>query len=322
MPPCEVILDVDTGVDDALALLLALRHPSLRVRAITCVDGNTSVEQVVQNTLKVLEAAGAPHIPVAQGAAHPILEPTRYAHYVHGRDGLADLDLPAPARKPVAMHAVELLRSELLASPGPVTLIALAPLTNLALLIRTFPEVLARIERIVFMGGSAGVGNVTPVAEFNIWHDPEAAAVVLSSGVRLTMYGLDVFYDVAITRSEAQHLQAGSDRGASLAGRLLLHLIGTYTHEARIPLRAAATIGDAGAVCAVADPTGLTCRRMPVSVSLASGPTRGQTVVDQRTHVVPSDSELGVPYAPVDVALAVERERYRRLFLETVKRVD
>jgi pyrimidine-specific ribonucleoside hydrolase len=184
-----VIIDCDTGVDDALALLLAVRHPALDLRAVTCVAGNTDVDGVVRNTLTVLELAGAPGVPVARGAERPLIEAVRTARHVHGRDGMGDLGLPAPARTPVDVDAVTLLRREILAAPRPVTLIPTAPATNIALLLRTHPEVTRNIERIVFMGGAVATGNATPVAEFNVWHDPEATAIMLTAGVPITMYG-------------------------------------------------------------------------------------------------------------------------------------
>lgn len=131
---------------------------------------------------------------------------------------MADLGLPAPARRPAEVDAVTLLRREILASPRPVTLIPTAPLTNIALLLRTHPEVTRNIERIVFMGGAVEVGNATPVAEFNVWHDPEAAAVLLTAGVPITMYGLDVFRQVVVEAEEVHRLRASGDRGARLAG--------------------------------------------------------------------------------------------------------
>ena len=197
-----VIIDCDTGVDDALALLFAVRHPALDVRAVTCVAGNTDVDGVVRNTLTVLEQAGAGDIPVARGAERPLIEPVRTAQHVHGRDGMGDLGLPAPTRVPVDVDAVTLLRREILASPTPVTLIPTAPLTNIALLLRTHPEVVRNIERIVFMGGAVATGNATPVAEFNVWHDPEAAAILLTAGVPITMYGLDVFEQVVVPAAD------------------------------------------------------------------------------------------------------------------------
>src|SRR5262245_16442575 len=171
----EVILDVDTGVDDALAILFAARHPGLHLRAVSCVAGNTDVDQVVANTLRVLDAAGAGDVPVARGAESPLLEPLRHAHHVHGDDGMGETGLPLSKRKPTPEHAIELLRREIMSSPEPVTLITLAPLTNIAMLLKTFPEVTHHIGRVITMGGSASVGNVTPVAEFNIRHDPEPA---------------------------------------------------------------------------------------------------------------------------------------------------
>ncbi|MYZ09506.1 nucleoside hydrolase, partial [Streptomyces sp. SID2999] len=222
-PVVPVIIDCDTGVDDALALLLAVRHPGLDLRAVTCVAGNTDVDGVVHNTLTVLEQAGAPDIPVARGAERPLLEPARSARHVHGSDGMGDLGLPAPTRAPAAVDAVTLLRREILASPRPVTLIPTAPLTNIALLLRTHPEVTRNIERIVFMGGAVGVGNATPVAEFNVWHDPEAAAILLGADVPITMYGLDVFTRVVVPGTEVRRLRASAEPGAKLAGDLLSH---------------------------------------------------------------------------------------------------
>ncbi|GGW18075.1 nucleoside hydrolase [Streptomyces capoamus] len=316
--PIPVIIDCDTGVDDALALLFAVRHPGLDLRAVTCVAGNTDVDGVVRNTLTVLEQAGAPDIPVARGAERPLLEPARSAP-VHGADGMGDLGLPAPARTPVDVDAVTLLHREILASPRPVTLVPTAPLTNIALLLRTHPEVTRNIERIVFMGGAVGIGNATPVAEFNVWHDPEAAAILLTAGVPVTMYGLDVFRQVVVDAAEVHRLRASAEPGTRLAGELLAH---RPAHQGEPPeAEEAGGLGDAGAVCAVADPAGLTTGLLPVEVSLAPGPTRGQTVVDRRPRLGESEiHEGGRERALVDVALEVDAARYVRLYLETVAR--
>ncbi|MEU5087028.1 nucleoside hydrolase [Streptomyces sp. NPDC021356] len=310
-----VIIDCDTGVDDALALLFAVRHPGLDLRAVTCVAGNTDVDQVVRNTLTVLEQAGAPDIPVARGAERPLIEPVRTALHVHGRDGMGDLGLPAPARRPADVDAVALLRREILASPRPVTLIPTAPLTNIALLLRTHPEVTRNIERIVFMGGAVATGNATAVAEFNVWHDPEAAAILLSAGVPITMYGLDVFERVIVPAGDVRRLGASAEAGERLAGRLLAHRDPVTSEE-----DPAGGLGDAGAVCAVADPAGLTTRRLPVEVNLAPGPARGQTVVDRRPR--PGEAELhgeAREQRLVDVALDIDVDRYVKLYLATVE---
>lgn len=156
-----------------------------------------------------------------------------------------------------------LLRREILGSPRPVTLIPMAPLTNIALLLRTHPEVTANIERIVFMGGAVEVGNATPVAEFNVWHDPEAAAVLLTAGVPITMYGLDVFRRVVVPGVDVQRLRASAEPGARLAGELLAHRDPAATGDPT----PSGGLGDAGAVCSVADPAGLTTSLLPVEVS-------------------------------------------------------
>ncbi|WP_105975928.1 nucleoside hydrolase [Streptomyces geranii] len=315
--PIPVIIDCDTGVDDALALLFAVRHPGLDLRAVTCVAGNTDVDQVVRNTLTVLDRAGAPDLPVARGAARPLIEPARHASHVHGQDGMGDLGLPAPTtRTAVDVDAVTLLRREILASPRPVTLIPTAPLTNIALLLRTYPEVTRNIERIVFMGGAVTTGNATPVAEFNVWHDPEAAAILLTAGVPITMYGLDVFERVVVPAADVRRLRASAEPGARLAGDLLAHRHPAATTDPDAP----GGLGDAGAVCAVADPAGLTTELLPVEVSLAPGPTRGQTVVDRRPRHGESEIHHGTrEQALVEVGLDVDVTRYARLYLETVE---
>ncbi|WP_426562976.1 nucleoside hydrolase [Angustibacter sp. McL0619] len=321
-----VILDVDTGLDDACALLLAALHPDLDLRAVTCVAGNADVDQVVRNTQVVLAAAGRHEVPVARGATRPLLEPARPARHVHGEDGLGDLDhaalgLPTEPAEVDQRHAVELLRDELLAAVSagePVILVPLGPLTNIALLLRSYPETAKGLARIVFMGGAAAVGNATAAAEFNVWHDPEAAAIVLDAArelqVPVTMYGLDVFYDVRITLDEADLLLAMQQPAGRLAGALIRAQCERFAATS-------ATIGDAGAVCAVLDPAGLTTASLAVHVELAGARTRGQTVVDQRQWVGDLDHDPhGIPPTQVDVALGVDGERWRALWLAAVGR--
>jgi pyrimidine-specific ribonucleoside hydrolase len=327
--PVPVVLDVDTGLDDACAVLLAARHPGLDLRAVTCVAGNAAVDEVVANTRVVLAAAGRGDVPVARGADRPLLEPARPARHVHGQDGMGDLDrvalgLPEPSSVPESgpdsRPAVELLRDVLLEAAAlrqPITLVPLAPLTNVALLLRSYPDAARGLRRIVFMGGAAGAGNATAAAEFNVWHDPEAAAVVLAAaaetGVPVTMYGLEVFYDVRVTRARAAELRAAPNAWSRLAGALI---------EAQCAARDEddATIGDAGAVCAVLDPDGLRTAPHRVQVELAGVRTRGQTVVDRRPWAgdLAHDPHGRSPDAVVDVAFGVDGERYARLWLDAV----
>jgi pyrimidine-specific ribonucleoside hydrolase len=310
-----VILDVDTGVDDALAILFAVKHPGLDVLGISCVAGNAPLAQVVDNTLRILDAAGAPDIPVAAGAVRPLIEPARAARHVHGADGLGDIVLPPTRRQAEPVGAVELMRGLILEHDAPVTLVALAPQTNLALLLRTYPEVAGNLERIVFMGGSATVGNATAVAEFNVWHDPEAAAIVLDSNVPTYMYGLDVFNRVAIDHDVAEALEHGDDAIGRVVGTLLGHRIALSGDE-----RAEYTglIGDAGAVCSIVDPLALRTEIRPVRVELA-GYGRGQTLVDLRDAPGQDVAQrLADEWANVEIALEVDAARLARLFLDTL----
>lgn len=310
-----VILDVDTGVDDALAILFALAHPGINVLGISCVAGNASLERVVENTLRILDVADAPNIPVAAGARRPLLEPARSAAHVHGESGLGTLQLAPSDRQAESISSIELMRRLIQASPHPVTLVALAPQTNLALLLRQYPDVVNNIERIVFMGGSTTVGNATAVAEFNVWHDPEAAAIVLDSGVPTFMYGLDVFNQVSIPENIAAALLHSDSHLAQVVGRLLTNRIalGSGRNSDYTGL-----IGDAGALCALVDPDALQTAILPLRVQL-SGYGRGQTLVDKRTH--PGEDivhGLAGDWEAAEVALDVDVDRYVRLFLDTL----
>jgi len=302
-----VILDVDTGVDDALAILFAVRHPTLNVRAISCVTGNVPVEQVVINTLKVLDAAGAPDIPVGLGCRQPLLEPVAGGRSVHGADGLADLGLAAPTRRPADVHAVELLRATL-APAHPAVLVTLAPLTNVAVLLRMYPEAAAGIDRLVLVGGTARRRYPDRAVDFNVAADPEAAAIVFSSGIPITMYGLDVFYDVTMTRDDGEWIATSPDPAARLAGQLILHQTRRFADRA-------ATLGDAGAMMSVLSPDGLLTERGSIQVQLAGG-VRGQIRVDPtQPGALPDDRDEP---GNVDIALEVDGPRYRDLFLSTI----
>ena len=320
--PLPIVLDVDTGVDDACALLLAALHPDVDLRAVTCVGGNAGVDDVVRNTLKVLDVVGRPDVPVARGAGRPLIEPARDARHVHGEDGMADLGWPSSERHPDPRHAVELLRGLLsrAATGEPadrITLVPLAPLTNIALLLRTYPEAAAGLREIVFMGGGTEIGNATASAEFNVWHDPEAAAIVLESAAELdipvVMYGLDVFYDVKVSREQAAGLiGVGGCGPAELAGRLIDFQCDRFGQPD-------ATVGDAGAVCAVIDREGLTTTRLPVRVELAGTYSRGRTIVDRRDWSGDlAHDPHGLAPTSVEVALSVDSDRYADLWLRTV----
>jgi pyrimidine-specific ribonucleoside hydrolase len=315
-----VYLDVDTGVDDALALLLAALHPALDVRGVTTVVGNVDLAQVTRNTIQVLDVAGASDVPVVSGARRPLVAEARPAAEIHGDDGLGGAKLAPPSRGPSGDDAVAFLRDELARAGEPITLIALAPLTNIALLLLRAPQVKTKIERIALMGGAVGPGNASPVAEFNIFHDPEAADVVFRSGVPILMYGLDVFRRVRFTKDEVDtYFAANATDGASadarraevcrLAADLLDFMIRQFG-------RPDATIGDAGCVACVIDPSGLTTEELPVFIETAGRHCRGQTVVDRRPHSAVGRHTLAASAA--QVALEIDSEKYRALFRDAL----
>jgi inosine-uridine nucleoside N-ribohydrolase len=191
--PRKVILDTDPGVDDAMAIAFALRSPALQVLALTTVYGNADVELTTANALRVVELDGH-DVPVARGAAHPLVRPKAPSpDFVHGRDGLGDINAPPPAGKPIGTDAAELIVATARRYPGEVTLVAVGPLTNLALALALEPGLPALVKEVILMGGSASAGgNVTPVAEANIWGDPQAADIVFAAPWSVTMVGLDV----------------------------------------------------------------------------------------------------------------------------------
>ncbi|MCQ1957048.1 nucleoside hydrolase [Arthrobacter sp. zg-Y826] len=325
-----VIADVDTGVDDALALTFLARSPRIDLRAVTCVAGNTDVDQVLRNTLDVLDLAGRPDVPVARGAERPLINEPRNAHAFHGANGIGGLQLPAASALASPLAAVELLHRTIEDSPEPVTLLGIGPLTNLAVFLRAYPLTARKLERIVFMGGSAGMGNATSHAEFNAWHDPEALAVVLESGVPVTMYGLDVFMLATLDAPQYLKLEASTDPGAQLVGSLLA--LGARTRAAGGVLGAEPlptvsandgtlepmTIGDAGAACLIAAPETVVLEDYPVRVELA-GHSRGQTLVDRR-RIAGEDAVHGLlaPAPVISVAMALDHPAMVRTFLDTV----
>lgn len=311
--PINVLLDVDTGVDDSLALLLAARSPALNLLGVTCVMGNVELDKVVPNTLNVLQVAGRSDVPVARGMEQPLIEVQNNAKGVHGDDGLGNIGLPKATRQVEPEHAIAFMRRILMESSEPITLIPLGPLTNIATLLLQHPEVKSKINQIVFMGGAIGMGNASATGEFNVRQDPEAADIVIRSGLPTVMYGLEVFRQVTFSREEAQNFMRSSSEAAQFAGKILNFMMDNFGREH-------ASIGDGGCVASVIDPAGLTTASYPVRVELQGYWTRGMTVVDQRPK---RTTELESKWMPnmgtkIDVATDVDVDRYRALFADAV----
>jgi purine nucleosidase/pyrimidine-specific ribonucleoside hydrolase len=298
-----VLLDCDPGHDDAIALLLALGSDELELRGVTTVAGNQTLEKTTANAIRVLDLAGRAEIPVAAGAARPLVREPRVAADVHGETGLDGPDLPPPQAEPSSQHAVDFLAERIAGA----TLVATGPLTNVALLLARHPE--AKPERIVLMGGAIAEGNVTPAAEFNIWADPEAAHRVFTSGLDVTMVGLDVTHRALVTAAHAGQLREAGRIGTVVAE--LLEFYGGF-HRAVYGWDGS-PIHDAVAVAHVIDPELLEVERLNVRIDTESELCRGRTVVDvwRRTGLEPN----------ANVAVGIDSERFVDLLLQRLARL-
>ncbi|HDX8642390.1 pyrimidine-specific ribonucleoside hydrolase RihA [Aeromonas dhakensis] len=274
-----VILDCDPGHDDAIALILALASPELKVLAVTTSAGNQTPDKTLNNALRILTLLGRDDIPVATGAPKPLARELIIADNVHGESGLDGPKLPDPAFAPVAMTALELMASCLRESPEPVTLVPTGPLTNIALLLAAHPELKSKIARIVLMGGAAGAGNWTPAAEFNIYVDPEAADMVFKSGLPITMCGLDVTHQAQVMDEDIERVRAITNPVAQcVAGLLDFFMI--YHRDPKWGF-AGAPLHDPCTIAWLLAPAlfhGVECR---VDIETGGTHTSGMTVVDR-----------------------------------------
>lgn len=314
----EVILDVDTGHDDAFAILLAARR--LKVIGITTVCGNAPLERTTENTLKILEAAGLTEIPVAAGMARPLISPPLHSPEIHGPTGMDGPVLPAPRTRPDRRHGVRFLIEEVRAHPG-CWLIPTGPLTNIALALREAPDLRQHLAGISLMGGSAEGGNATPAAEYNIYADPEAAAIVFESGIPIWMVGLNLTRQALTTDDEVRRLR---DIGTAL-GKVAAELLEFYNGTARRVFgRAGGYLHDPCAVAWLIDPAVVAFRPMHVAVELQGALTRGMTVCDARYVSGTPDQIQGLegvrrgqaPNAQVGVQL--DRPRFIELILSAL----
>jgi pyrimidine-specific ribonucleoside hydrolase len=304
-----IILDCDPGHDDALAIVLALARPELRMLAITTVAGNAGLERTTRNALRVLTLLGRTDVPVAAGAERPLAREPWVPVAFHGDSGLDGADLPEPAVAATQVGALELASGLLRASEEPVTLVATGPLTNIALLLRAAPDLRDRIAAISLMGGSLGEGNTTASAEFNIWADPEAAAIVFESGIPITMVGLDVTHQALVLPADIARLDGLGTR----AGRVFADLLRFFAihHRDRYGWDGP-PIHDAVAVAWLAEPGLVRSSELRIDVETAGIHTRGRTVADR-------EGLTGRP-PNATVGLAIDRERLIDLVVDAVGR--
>jgi pyrimidine-specific ribonucleoside hydrolase len=302
-----VILDCDPGHDDALAITLALARPELRVLGITTVGGNSPLANTTRNALRVLALLGRSDVPVAPGAERALLRENWIPVEFHGESGLDGADLPEPAAAPRPEGALALTEALVAASARPVTLVATGPMTNVALLLRARPRIRDGIERICLMGGSLGEGNTTASAEFNIWQDPEAAAIVFGSGIPISMMGLDVTHRALFLEPDVARLEALGTRLAAVWVDLL-RFFAVY-HRGRYGWDGS-PIHDAVAVAHLAAPGLVATELLRVDVETSGELTRGRTVADR-------ESLRGLP-ANVEAGVDIDRARFVDLLVEAI----
>jgi purine nucleosidase len=290
-----IILDCDPGIDDALAIAFAAGSPEIELAGLTTVAGNVELAKTTANALAVASFVGLGSVPVTAGCGTPLLRPALHAGHVHGESGLGGAVLPAPARTAEAGHAIDYIIAAAAAAPGEITLVATGPLTNIGLALRREPRLASWVGDFVIMGGSASRGNVTPAAEFNIWADPEAAAIVFGApwpnGVR--MIGLDV---TLLARATAAVQDRMRTLGA-LGSTLLLPALAQYRDSA--DTAGEPPVHDVCAVVSIADPSVFTYTPAVVQVETHGSLTSGMTVTDF--------SESNIPNARVATGIAADR---------------
>lgn len=317
--PRRIIIDTDPGTDDALAILLALNSPELRVEAITVVAGNVTAEQGLDNALRLVSLARRCDVPVARGAVHPLAQKLVTAEFWHGRNGLANLELPAPACHADPRFGPDLIIDTVHKYPHQITLVPIGPETNIALALSKDPSIAGLVKEVVLMGGSISGGNVNAVAEANVFGDPEAAGIVFNAGWPLTMVGLDVGDRTLFERRHLAELEKTHGPENDVAAGILSFLIdlsekygvqGTQMYD---PLAMGVTL----------DRTLVKTSDMRVDVERRGEFTRGETVANRHNTVernVPHDGRLWVagvdPVKPnVQVAIEVDAERFIQMLI-------
>ena len=310
--PKRILIDTDPGIDDALAILLALASPELQVDGVSAVHGNCSVEQATANALAVLELAHASQIPVARGFALPLVQPSLLAPETHGATGIGYARFSPPKARPVTQHSVEFLIEKILSAPGEMTLVCIGPLTNLAVAIRKEPRLLKAVKEVIIMGGAIRhEGNTTPLAEYNVYVDPHASHMVYHSGLPITLVPLDVTYQCALTRADVERLQkiqSPIPRFIADATRFYMEFHDRYQQIEG---------------CIINDPLALALAFAPelcdyeehyVDVDLSGGVSMGKTFADF--------FRMTSQPANMKIALNVRAREFIELFLERIEKLS
>ena len=312
--PLPLIIDSDPGLDDALAIGLAVALPEINLLAVTTVGGNADVGHCTTNALALLNVYGASDVPVAEGSPGALVGAVVRATAIHGEAGIGNTVLPPSPVGAVPEHAVDLIARILREHPEPVTIAPIGPLTNIALLLRLHPELAPRIAHLSIMGGSIGDGNATAAAEFNIYADPEAAAIVFESGVPITMMGLDVTHQAVLFQPAVDRLRALGNRSGAVAAELAAYALareGQWYGTPRMSVHDAVAVAHlaSGDLVAVAD--------YDVAVDTGSGPGRGRTVCDGLLRRI----ERKGRHVNAQVGITTDRDRFEELLVDAYRQL-
>ena len=307
----RIIIDTDPGVDDALAFLLALASPEVKLEALTTTQGNVTLEKATRNALSVLELCHASHIPVARGSLLPLVQPLRASADVHGESGIGNSRLPEPKTQPVSQHAVDYLIERVLAEPNEISIFPIGPLTNLAMAIRKEPRFARAVKELVIMGGAIlEHGNITPLAEFNIYVDPHAAHIVFHSGIPITLIPLDVTHKCLLKQEHVDRLMNID----SPISRFIRETMEVYL-EASFQLGyEGSSLHDPLTLATIIAPELLTLKEYYVDVDISSDVSMGKTFAD-----IPN--VLKKP-ANMKVAMSVRGEEFVELFLQRMEELS
>lgn len=299
-----IIIDTDPGIDDALAIAIALFSDELDVKLITTVAGNVGLDKVTYNALRLLKYFEREDIPVAMGAESPLIRPYEDASNVHGKSGMEGFDFEEPSVGAIKENAVDAMRKVIMESDEPVTLVPIAPLTNIALLLKTYPEVKKNIREIVMMGGSASRGNKGVMSEFNVALDPEAAHMVFHSGVKLTMVGLDVGLKALVLPQDSERIKDMNKTGAMAYCLFKKYRGGSFNTGLKMY--------DSSAVAYLLAPEMFTAEETYLDVELAGSMTAGCTVVDLKGYLHQD--------ANATVCLDIDQDAFRKWFVDSIQK--
>lgn len=308
MKPKRIILDTDPGIDDAFTFLLALESPEIKLEALTTTQGNVTLKKATRNALAVLELCNASHIPVAAGSTYPLVQPLLASADVHGDSGIGDAKLPEPKTRPIPQHAVDYLIERVLDEPNEISIFPIGPLTNIAMAIRKEPKFVKAVQELVIMGGAINEnGNITPLAEFNIFVDPHAAHIVFHSGIPITLIPLDVTHKCLLKREHIERImKIDSPITEFIKDAIEVYL--NFSYERGFE---GSALHDPLTLATIIAPELFTLKEYFVDVDHSGGLAMGKTFADKF-------GQLNKP-ANIKVAMDVRGEDFVELFLKRME---